>query len=226
MHHDDGKDAKRFRHVIAVGNRVHAVPGQGGKPQHFRGEGPIKGIIRAGECARPQGHHVDPLRGVLHARVVSFQHFHVCQKVMSQQHRLGPLKVGISGQDDVDGLTSLLQERPLKPLEAKGDPLKVVAEIQPEVQRHLIVSTASGVQFSADGTDEFRDSTFHGHVNVLVRIREGEPTFPQLRSDAPEPAHEQTAFRPGENLGFFQSLTMGETAQNVIFEQVSVEGKR
>ena len=137
---------------------------------------------------------------------------------MGQQHRLGPLKMGIPGQDDVDRLTSLLQERPLKFLEMKSDHLKVVSEIQPEIQRHLIVPTASGVQFSADGTDEFRDPTFHGHVNVLVRIPEGEPTFPQFRSDVPEPAHERTAFRPGENLGFFQSLTMGETAQNVIFE--------
>ena len=60
-------------------------------------------------------------------------------------------------------------------------------------------------------------------MNVLVRIRERETVFTKLVTDLFEPARQSAAFRAGQDPGFFQGLAMGQTAQDIVFEQRSIK---
>jgi hypothetical protein len=144
---------------------------------------------------------------------------------MGQRDGLGPLEVGIPGNNHVEVLTGLSEERPLHILEARLQRPKVISQIQPEIERDLIVPAPAGMKLSSHRAHEFRQPAFHRHMNVLVRIRERETVFTKLVSNLFEPAHQGAPFRTGQDFGFFQGLAMGEAAQDIVFEQLSIEGQ-
>jgi hypothetical protein len=44
-----------------------------------------------------------------------------------------------------------------------------IADIQPEIQRHLVIARACGVQSSCGRADQFGQPAFNVHVNVFER---------------------------------------------------------
>ena len=145
---------------------------------------------------------------------------------MSEQDGLCPLEVGVPRNDDVKVPARLVQEGPLQRLKAGLRRAQVVAEPEPEVQRDLVVAAPAGVQLAAHRPRQLRDAPLHGHMNIFVRRCEGETLLAKLRLHPPESPRQGAAFRAGKDAGPFQCLAMGETAENVIFKQAAVKGKR
>ena len=122
-------------------------------------------------------------------------------------------------------LPGLSEERPLQVLEARLQDLEVLSQVQPEIQRDLIVPAPTCVELPSHRTHDLRQPTLHRHVYVLIRIRERETVFTKFVPDPFESTHQGATFRAGQDSGFFQGLAMGKTAKDVVFEQPAIKGQ-
>ena len=83
-------------------------------------------------------------------------------------HRLGPLPVGVGGEDDLPvglGAGSKQREQLGEPGQHVGAPF---ADEEAEVQRHLVVPRAGGVEEAGDLAQPARQLGLHRHVHVLL----------------------------------------------------------
>ena len=88
--------------------------------------------------------------------------------MVGQNDRLGPLQMGVAGEDDVLVRLRLGEQRRHEPDYQALVPGDGVPQIELEIQRHLIVPAAARVHLAAHRPHELGEPPLDGHVDVLV----------------------------------------------------------
>ena len=106
--------------------------------------------------------------------------------MVSQVDGLGSLQVGVPGHRPVGvALGQLVQPRHQRTA-SRAPPPGVVAHVEGDVGRHLVVSRASGVQLAAERSDDLGQASLDRHVDVLVVGLEWERAVLELLGDGRE----------------------------------------
>ena len=108
------------------------------------------------------------------------------QQVVGEQHRLGPLEVGVAGQVRVAGRFGPRQQDVLQGDGQPGDLDELALAPQPQIGGDLVVAAAGGVQLGAGGAGELGHPALDGGVDVLVALDEAERVPGHLRLDLVE----------------------------------------
>ncbi len=87
---------------------------------------------------------------------------------MSELDRLCPLQVGVAGKDRLLLLTCPADKSPLKVGQLLDQLGGRSTAPEPQVESHLVVAAAPGVQTLAGLPDQLDQTPFDRHVNVFV----------------------------------------------------------
>ena len=216
VHHGDGGGGVKIDHEVPVGDRVHAVCGDGGEAELFGDAFAVYGIGNAGEGAAAEGHHVRHLVDLPKPLAVASQHLEVGEHVVGKQDGLGPLHVGVAGHDRAGVLIGLVHEHGPEAMERRERPVHGVLGVHSHVEGDLVVAGAGGVQAPGGLTDLLEETALDVHVDVVEVLapREGSPLDlaadlderlldrQRLLSsdDVPAPQHTHVSNRPGDVL--------------------------
>ena len=100
---------------------------------------------------------------------VALEHLDVGEQVMREQHRLRRLQMRVAGHDDVGVCRGERgQARAAGRCSSVEDAADLVAQVQAQVERHLVVAAARRVQLAAGRADLLDQPPLDGHVDVLV----------------------------------------------------------
>ena len=87
---------------------------------------------------------------------------------MGQGHGLGALQVGVTGHHALEVLLRHFAQRADQILRQSDGLVDLVGEVHAQIQRHLIVAAAGGVQALARVADALRQLALHEGVDVLA----------------------------------------------------------
>ena len=100
--------------------------------------------------------------------MVAAQRRHVAQQKVRHQHGHRATQVGVRGHERIARLLGLIRQRrnesPDESLKQRDAP----PEIQPEIDRHLLVARATRVKPASGFADSLNQHTFDEAVHVLV----------------------------------------------------------
>ena len=86
---------------------------------------------------------------------------------MGRQHRLGPLQMGVAGQDHVGVGVAAGDKGPLERRPAAVDLVDGLADPEPQVGGDLVVAAAGGVEFPARVAEAVHQGPLDVHVDVF-----------------------------------------------------------
>ena len=168
MHHAGGDGRPQLDAEIPVGDAVDGVGAGGVKAQFLRRIEPVQRIGGTGQGAGAQGAlGVHPCGGVLHAAQVPQQHPGVGHELVAEGHRLGPLQVGVAGHDIVGALGGLVADGPDQFFDLALDVGGSFPQVEAQIQRHLVVAAAAGVQPLARIPHPGGEGLFYEGVDIL-----------------------------------------------------------
>jgi hypothetical protein len=222
----DGQQAEgeqRVGHEVAVAHGVEAVVERGRETQLDGGEARVEGQRRAGQGAGAQRRHVGPPAGVDQPVDVAGQRPAVGQQVVSQQHRLGPLQVGVAGQVRIAGGPGPVEQHLLQLADPPGDPGQLALGPESQGGDDLVVAAAPGVELGPGVAGQGRDPALDGGVDVLVGGFEGEATGGQLGLDRVERGQHRLGLAGRQQSGPGQPGDVGPAAGQVVGRQPPVE---
>ena len=134
----------------------------------------VDGIAGAGKGGCADRAFVQMLDGVAHAGAVTAEHFHIGHAMMAEGHRLRRLQMGEARHHGIGIFFGAVEEggdeggqHPFRLLQFFLDP-------QAEIERHLVVARAGGVQATSRCADEGRKARFDIHVNIFEFARKFE----------------------------------------------------
>ena len=136
---------------------------------------------------------------------------------MGQHHRLSPLQVGVAREDDICVCLRLREERGHEPDNVGLVTRHRVPQIKLQVQRHLVVPAAPGVDLAADRSHQLDEPPLDGHMDVLVLQRPRECAPFDLPADSRQPAEDRIPLLGGEHVD-------GPQHANVRLRPLDVEG--
>ena len=167
MHHQHRQRAAQLHAEVPVGHAVQAVGGDTVHSQRFGDGAAVGGVGGAGERAASQRRHVHPFDGVRDAAQVAQQHHRVRHQLVTERDRLGALQMRIARHDGGAVRFGLRQQRVNQRADFAGERGRFVPQVEPDVERDLVVAAAGGVQPFADVADAARQFGLHEHMNVL-----------------------------------------------------------
>ena len=100
--------------------------------------------------------------------------------MMAERHRLRGLQMGKTRHHRVGVFQRPLHQRALERGQRRIGLVDGVADIEPEIGRHLIVARARGVQPSRGGADQFAEPALDVHMDILERALEIERALADL----------------------------------------------
>ena len=190
MHHQQGDGRAGLSHKIPVGNAVDAVEGVAVHAQRLSSHVPVDGIGGAGQCARAQRGYVGALGGVGQTPQIALQHHAVSQQMMAEDDGLCTLEVGIAGNDGIPGFLRLVANGADHLCRQGADLADLLAEPQAQIESHLIVSAAGGVQTLACIADAAGQFGLVEGMDILSMEVDLQSAALQIPEDA---------FQPGQN---------------------------
>ena len=191
MHHAQGDGAGQLDAEVTVGHAIEAVGAGCCKAQLLGGKGAVQRIGGACQSAAAQrALGVHPGGGVLEALQIPQQHPCVGHQRVAEGNGLGALQVGVAGHDGGGVLGSLLADD-LYQLDDVGlQCMAVVPQGQADIQRHLIVPAAAGVETLACVADAGGQSLLHKGMDVLGVGVDGEGAGGQIIGDGGQTAQD------------------------------------
>ena len=214
---------KQLQGVVPVADAVQGVGHGGGEAQRLCRLPPVDGVGGARQGAGAQGALVQALCAVLQPGHVPAEHGGVGHQVLGKGDGLGPLQVGVAGHDGGLVLFRLPAEHRLQLQQLGHDHRDLLPDVHPEVQGHLVVPGAGGVEPLARVPDPGGEQRLHVHVDVLVVGGEFHLPSLDVRQDAREPRLDGVAVRLGDDAAVREHLGVGHGAGDVLFVQPLVK---
>ena len=147
MHHAGGHGTAQLNAEVAVRHTIDGVPAGGGKAQLL---GRIKAVQRVGSTGQSTGAQralgVHTGGGILQAAQVAQQHPGVGHQLVAESNGLGTLQMSIAGHDVTGPFFGLVTQHGNQFFNLALDMLAGFPQIQADVQCHLVVAAAAGVQ--------------------------------------------------------------------------------
>ena len=187
MHHHDGQRREQLQREIPVRDPVQAVQADAVKAQLLGHVLPVQGVGGARQRPGAQGKHQRAPFAVRQAVDVPQQHLGVGHQPVGQRDGLGPLQVGVAGHDRLQVLLSHIAEGGAQFLRQPGQPVDRVRQEHADVQRHLVVAAAGGVQLLARRADALGQRGLHEGVDVLAFHVDGKRPAVDVGEDALQP---------------------------------------
>ena len=184
MHHADGDGVCQLDAEIAVGHAVQTVGAGSRKAQLFGSELAVQRVGGTGQSAAAQrALCVHAGGGILKALQVAQQHRGVGHQGVAKGDGLGTLQMCVAGHDGGGVLTGLFADD-LDELHNVGlQGVAVVPQGQADIQRHLIVAAAAGVQPLAGVADAGGEGLLHKGVHILGTRVDLQPAGCQIVGD-------------------------------------------
>ena len=185
----------------------------------------VEGQRGAGQRPGAQRRDVEPVHRREEPVDVARQRPAVRQEVVGQQHRLGPLQVGVAGQVHVARLAGPLGQGVLERQHVLGDVDQRPAAPQAQRGRHLVVAAPAGVQLGPHVAGQLGHPALDRRVHVLVAGGEDEGAAGQLVLDGVEGVEELGHLVVAEDARLAQALHVGARPGQVVGGQGAVEGQ-
>ena len=180
----------------------------------------------AGERAGAQRQHVGAGGAGGEPLAVALQHEDVGQQMVGQHDGLRALHVGVAGHGRVHGLGGARHQRPLHGPEHLAGARGHLLEVEPLVERDLVVARAPGVQLAADLAHQLEEPALDVHVDVLELGPEGERAALQLTPHRVQAGDDPIALGIGEQAGPRQRAGPRHAAHDVVRPQPLIERQR
>ena len=104
--------------------------------------------------------------------------------------------------------------------------VQLCAQVQPNIQGHLIIPASTRVQFTTEWTDQFGQSPFNCHVDIFVLRREDKTLLIELSFHGVQSLNNRARLRSRENAGLFKCLAMSDAPRNVFGIESAVDRHR
>ena len=147
----------------------------------------------------------------------------VRQEVVREEHRLGPLQVGVAGQECVARLGRAAFQGPLQPEHRRDDAGELGACEQPERSRDLVVAAATRVQLRPSFRCQLGHAALDGGVDVLVGAQELEAATRHFRRNQLQGPDQRVRLVAGEDARLRQPVDVRDRAAHVAGCQTFVE---
>ena len=140
MHHQQRTGGEKLHAEVTVGHAVQTVQRHLREAQLLRLVYPVNGEGGARQRTAPDGGHVHALGRVVQTADIPLKHHGVGHEMVAEGDRLRPLQVGVTGHDGGLVLLRLIGDGLQQLQYQRTDGGDLLSEIQPQIQRHLIVS--------------------------------------------------------------------------------------
>ena len=142
---------------------------------------------------------------------------------MGGQHGLGPLQVGVGGQDDAGVGVGPADECPLDEFQAGRHGVDFVADPEADVVRDLVVAAAAGVELAADVADPLDQRPLDVHVDVFQLLAELEAAGGDFVADLLQAGDDLVALVVGQDADLGEHVGVGDRAADVVGVEPAVE---
>ena len=171
VHRHHGRHEQELGHEVAVAHRVDRVGHHRVEAQVGGDEFGVQAQRRPGERPCPHGRTGGPPVPVVETLDIAQQGVGVLGQFVPERHRLRALQVGEAGRRVERVPLGLSGQRRREFERHLLQVARLIAQIQPEVGRHLIVAAAARPQPTAElGAEPLQQAPFDGGVDVLVSL--------------------------------------------------------
>ena len=145
---------------------------------------------------------------------------------MTEGHGLRPLQMRITGHDVVRVRLGNIRERPDHGAQQGTDFADLTAQIEPDIQRDLIVAAARGVQTLARVPDPRGQDLFHEHVDVLRFGIDRERAGFEIGENAVQPCDDLLALLCVDDALLPEHGGVRDGARDILAEHAGIKGDR
>ena len=195
---DQRQNEDRLEGEVAVAGDIQAVGRDPVEAQFPGHEIAIDRQAGAGQGRGAQRQDVQPLAAIGQPRSIALELLDIGQEIVRGQHRLGPLHVGVAGQDQTAVPLAARPERRCKADQARVDPVERLAGPEFEVGGDLVVAASRRVQLAADIAQLLDQGRLDVHVDIFALQNERKMPGFDLSLDFRQSSHNLLAFVDGE----------------------------
>ena len=223
MHHQRRTGRQQLHAEVTVGHAVQTVQRDLGEAQLRRLIFPVDGEGGARQGAAPDGGHVHALGGVVQAADIPLEHHGVGHEVVAEGDGLCPLQMGVAGHDGGLVLLRLPGDGLQQSQHQCADGGDLLPQIQPQIQRHLIVSGSGGVELLAHVAQPLRQHLLHEHVDILGAGVEGKLPLVQVGHDPGQAEDQRLGLLLGKDAAVGQHGGVSHGAGDILAVHAAVE---
>ena len=143
--------------------------------------------------------------------------------MVRQTQRLGPLKMGVTGNHRALVAIRLNQQSPLKSLQVVIDLIKPAPQPQAQVRAHLIIAAAACVELFPNGPHQGDQPPLHSEVNILISEAWIETTLSCLQANGFQTIHQLNSLLLCNHPTARQHPGMGNGAIQVLLKQRQIK---
>ena len=173
VHHEDGQGTQQLNGEIPVGNAIDTVHAHAVKAKLLRFKHPVGMVGCSGQRTAADGRHVHAPTAIGKPSQVPQQHHGVGHQVVAEGDGLGALQVGVARHDGIGIGFRLVGDHLPKLADKLRYLVDFIPEIHTEIQRHLVIAAAGGVELLAHIADAAGEHLLHEHMDVLARHVKG-----------------------------------------------------
>ena len=224
MHHTGGDGAAQLNAEIPVGHAVNGVGAGRGKAQLLGGVKAVQPVGRARQCAAAQGTlGIHTLHGILQTPLVAQQHPRIRHQMMPKADGLRALQVGVAGHNVARALLGLVAQHGDQLGDLPGKLGGGITQVQPDIQRHLIVAAAPGVQPFAGIPHAGGQRLFDKGVDILGGGVNFQRTAVQILQNRLQAFVDIVNILRGDDALLAQHSGMHHTAADVLLDHTGVK---
>ena len=156
MHPDHREAKKKFTNEIAIADRIETVLTYPRKPELLRDSLAVEGDRRSSQRAGTEWQNIRSCIAITEAFSVAAESFNLRQQIMREKNWLSTLQVGITRHDNIDVLLRKIEQCGLQRAKSGTQLRNLCFDVEPQIERDLIVPAARGVKFRSRDANSLR----------------------------------------------------------------------